>query len=58
MLVEFDHHPGIVFDNLEPSRHHVHTVLRTPNGGDYGADVLARHHERFDHGRGGHDAHR
>ena len=57
VLVEFDHHPGIVFDNLEPSRHHVHTVLRTPNGGDYGADVLARHHERFDHGRGGHDAH-
>ena len=50
VLLEFDHHPGIVFDNLEPSRHHVHTVLRTPNGGDYGADLLARHYEQFDHG--------
>ena len=25
VLIEFDHHPGIVFDNLEPSRHHVHS---------------------------------
>ena len=32
-----------------PSRHHVHTVVRTPNGGDYGADLLRQHHERFDH---------
>jgi hypothetical protein len=57
VLVEFDHHPGIVFDNLEPSRHHVHTVVRTPNGADYGADLLARHHDRFDHRHGRHDAH-
>jgi hypothetical protein len=55
VLVEFDHHPGIVFDNLEPSRHHVHTVVRTPNRGDYGADLLAEHHERFDHVGGTHD---
>jgi hypothetical protein len=54
ILVEFDHHPGVVFDNEEPSRHHVHTVVRTPNGGDYGADLLRQHHEQFDHGDGDH----
>jgi hypothetical protein len=51
VVVEFDHHPGVVFDNDEPSRHHVHTVVRTPNGGDYGADLLRQHYERVDHGR-------
>jgi fructose-1,6-bisphosphatase/inositol monophosphatase family enzyme len=47
LLVEFDHHPGVAFDNEVPSRHHVHTVVRTPNGGDYGTDLLQQHHERF-----------
>ena len=55
VLVEFDHHPGVVFDNNVPSRNHVHTVVRTPNGGDYGVDLLRQHHERYDHSRGGHD---
>jgi hypothetical protein len=54
VLIEFDHHPGIVFDNLEPTHHHIHTVLRAPNGGDYGADLLRQHHERFDHSGGRH----
>jgi Protein of unknown function (DUF3500) len=50
VLIEFEHLPGVAFDNPEPSRHHIHTVLRTPNRGDYGADLLGRHHARFDHG--------
>ncbi len=50
VLIEFEHLPGVAFDNPEPSRHHIHTILRTPNGGDYGADLLGRHHARFDHG--------
>ena len=54
VLIEFDHHPGVVLDNDSPTRHHVHTVVRTPNGGDYGADLLAEHHARFDHGSGEH----
>ena len=54
VLIEFDHHPGIVFDNLTPSRHHVHSILRTPNGGDYGVDLLRQHYDRFDHGTGHH----
>ena len=57
ILIEFDHHPGVAFDNIEPTRHHVHTVVRTPNGGDYGSDLLRRHHERFDHSHGDHRPH-
>lgn len=54
ILIEFDHHPGVAFDNEVPTRHHVHTVVRTPNGGDYGLDLLALHHEQFDHRHGTH----
>lgn len=49
VLIEFDHHPGVVFDNEEPTRNHVHTVVRTPHGGDYGADLLAAHHATHRH---------
>jgi hypothetical protein len=49
VLIEFDHQRGIAFDNDAPSRHHTHTVVRTPNGNDYGQDLLRRHHARFDH---------
>jgi hypothetical protein len=54
LLIEFDHHPGVALDNVVPTRTHVHTVVRTPNGGDYGADLLRLHHERFDHHGGEH----
>jgi hypothetical protein len=54
VLIEFDHHPGVVFDNDVPSHHHVHTVVRTPNGGDYGTDLLRQHHDRYDHSHGHH----
>lgn len=54
VLVEFDQHAGVVFDNAEPSRHHIHTIIRTPNGGDYGLDLLAQHHAGFDHSTGSH----
>src|SRR5262245_47132915 len=49
ILIEFDHQRGIAFDNDAPSRHHIHTVVRTPNGNDYGRDLLRQHHARFDH---------
>jgi hypothetical protein len=54
VLIEFDHQRGIAFDNDAPSRHHIHTVIRTPNGNDYGRDLLRQHHARFDHARPGH----
>ncbi|WP_321932052.1 DUF3500 domain-containing protein [Paraburkholderia guartelaensis] len=44
ILVEFDHQPGIVFDNDKPSRDHIHTLVRTPNGKDYGKDLLRQHY--------------
>jgi len=36
-----------------PSRNHIHAVVRTPNGGDYGLDLLRQgNHERYDHSTG------
>jgi Protein of unknown function (DUF3500) len=49
ILIEFDHEPGVVFANDEPTRHHVHTVVRTPNGNDYGVDLLRQHYQRSEH---------
>ena len=49
ILIEFDHEPGVVFDNDEPTRHHVHTIVRTPNGNDYWIDLLRQHYERAEH---------
>ncbi|TDD84382.1 DUF3500 domain-containing protein [Actinomadura darangshiensis] len=47
ILIEFEHQAGVMFDNEVPSRRHIHTVVRTPNGNDYGIDLLRQHHERF-----------
>jgi hypothetical protein len=49
ILVEFDHQSGIIYDNDKPSRDHIHTVVRTPNGNDYGKDLLRQHYTRHDH---------
>jgi Protein of unknown function (DUF3500) len=49
ILVEFDHQSGIVYDNDTPSHDHIHTVVRTPNGNDYGKDLLRQHYARHDH---------
>jgi hypothetical protein len=58
ILIEFDHQPGIAFASDEPTRAHIHTVVRTPNGNDYGKDFLAQHHARFEHVNGQHVARR
>lgn len=42
IMVEFDHHAGIFLANPEPERFHIHTLVRTPNGNDYGAAFLSR----------------
>jgi hypothetical protein len=44
VLVEFDHQSGTALDDPEASRHHVHSIIRTPNGNDYGTDLLRQHH--------------
>ena len=33
VLIEFEHLPGVAFNNPDPSRHHIHTVIQAPNGG-------------------------
>jgi hypothetical protein len=44
ILIELDHQRGIAFDHDEPSRNHIHTIVRTPNGNDYGKDLLRQHY--------------
>lgn len=39
IIVEFDHHSGVFLTNKEPARFHIHSILRTPNGGDYGMAI-------------------
>ncbi len=51
ILIEFDHQPGIALDNDEPTRNHTHTIVRTPNGNDYGKDLLRQHYRQSDHSR-------
>jgi hypothetical protein len=53
ILVEFDHQSGIVYDNDKPSRDHIHTVVRTPSGNDYGKDLLRQHYLRHEHSHAG-----
>jgi len=36
-------------DPQRPTRDHVHTVVRTPNGNDYGKDLLRQHYEAHPH---------
>ncbi|MEU2288016.1 DUF3500 domain-containing protein [Streptomyces sp. NPDC013178] len=44
LLVEYDNHPGIFLDNEDPERFHIHTIVREPNGNDYGKSLLAQHY--------------
>ena len=47
ILIEFDHQQPIGTSHLHdpelPTRAHIHTVVRTPNGNDYGKDLLSQH---------------
>jgi hypothetical protein len=48
ILIEFDHQGPIALPGPRdvPTRAHVHTVVRTPNGNDYGKDLLRQHYHR------------
>jgi hypothetical protein len=54
IFIEFDHHAGVFLTNPEPQKFHVHTIVRTPNGNDYGIDLLRLHYEQSDHHRNRH----
>jgi hypothetical protein len=49
LLIEFDHQGGIALETEGPTRDHIHTVMRTPNGNDYGKDLLRQHYELVAH---------
>jgi hypothetical protein len=40
VLIEFDHHCGVFLTNTTPEKLHVHTIVRTPNGNDYGKALI------------------
>jgi hypothetical protein len=50
ILIEFDHQTPIALPGARvPGRRHIHTVVRTPNGNDYGKDLLRQHYEAHKH---------
>ena len=44
VMIEFDHHSGVFLTNELPAKFHIHTIVRTPNGNDYGMDLLRLHY--------------
>jgi hypothetical protein len=51
IMCEFDHHSGVFLTNREPAKCHIHTIVRAPNGNDYGKDILRQHYREV-HGVG------
>jgi len=51
VFIEFDHHAGVFLTNAEPAKFYVHTIVRTPNGNDYGIDLLRLHYAHAHHHR-------
>ncbi len=54
IVVEFDHQSPanltrFAADPDKVTRQHIHTVLRTPNGNDYGKDLLRQHYMTHQH---------
>ena len=46
ILIEFDHQRPVGDPSQPrdiPTRQHIHTMVRTPNGNDYGKDLLRQH---------------
>jgi hypothetical protein len=39
IMVELDHHSGVFLTNKDPAKYHTHTIVRTPNAGDYGQAI-------------------
>ena len=55
IVIEFDHQTPVglrwKYDPNKPRLDHIHTVVRTPNGNDYGKDLLRQHYEKYPHER-------
>jgi hypothetical protein len=46
LIAELDHHRGVFLDYDTPQTFHIHTVLRTPHGNDYGRAWVRQWQER------------
>ena len=47
ILIEFDHQNPVALPGPRvPGKAHIHTVVRTPNGNDYGKDLLRQHYQQ------------
>jgi hypothetical protein len=54
IMIEFDHQVPVGLRHLSetpnlPNPEHVHVVIRTPNGNDYGKDLLRQHYAQHPH---------
>jgi hypothetical protein len=53
ILIEFDHETPVGLTHLYPRgvpyKEHIHAVVRTPNGNDYGKDLLRQHYAQHAH---------
>ena len=51
ILIEFDHQTPVALGGRggPPTRQHIHSVVRTPNGNDYGRDLLRQHYLKHPH---------
>jgi hypothetical protein len=49
VYIEFDHQGPVALDGPRgvATRRHIHSVLRTPNGNDYGKDLLRQHYAAY-----------
>jgi hypothetical protein len=43
IFIEFYHQPGVALPNTGYNRRHAHALVRTPNGNDYGHELLRQH---------------
>jgi hypothetical protein len=48
VMIEFDHQSGANYQYPEPNRFQAHTIVRTPNGNDYGRELLRQYRARRD----------
>ena len=47
ILIEFDHQTPVALPGPRvPGKVHIHSVVRTPNGNDYGKDLLRQHYQK------------
>jgi hypothetical protein len=46
VFLEFDHHSGVFLSNKGPMPFHIHTLVRTPNGNDYGKELIRQYRKR------------